>query len=97
MSVMRLMHEEANLLDGIGDVREGESKVLKCAGQATVVCRVGKKMTIVKIELGRGVDGGGHGFAMKHVGTVKNLKCVLLLAEKQAGGVGSNIYAKKVM
>ena len=54
-------------------------------------------MTVVKREVGRGVDGGGHGFAMKHVGTVKNLKCVLLLAEKQAGGVGRNIYAKKMM
>ena len=47
MSVTRLVHEEANLLDGIGDIRASEGEILKHAGQAPVVGGVGERLTIV--------------------------------------------------
>ena len=48
-------------------------------------------------KFGRGVDGCGHRFAMEHVSTIKNLKCVLLLVQEQAVSVGCHIDAKKMV
>jgi hypothetical protein len=40
MRFTRVMHVYTNLLDGIGDVRTGESGILKSASKATVEGRV---------------------------------------------------------
>lgn len=44
-------HELTNLIDGIADVRFGESEVLKGANNATILCCIRERSTIVCREL----------------------------------------------
>jgi hypothetical protein len=39
----RVVHVEAHLLDGIGDVGPGEDEVLKCPGNAPIAGRIGDR------------------------------------------------------
>jgi hypothetical protein len=93
----RIMHEEANLLDGIGQVRASECKVLQSAGDAAVKCGIGKGATILARDFGLGVYGSGNWLTLKHFGTIKNFKCILLLRQKEAGGVFVDVDTEEVM
>ena len=48
-------------------------------------------------QFGSGVDMSGHGLTVEHLGALENLKCVLMLAKKEAGGVGGDVDAQKMM
>ena len=91
------MHEQADLLNNIGNVGPSKSEILEGASQATIVGGDGEKFAILRGGLGAGVDGSGDRLTIKHLGTLENLKCVLMLAKKEAGGVGGDVDAQKMV
>ena len=58
---------------------------------------IGDKLAILRGGLRTGVNGSGHGLTVEHLGALENLKCVLLLAKKGAGGVGGDVDAQKMV
>lgn len=70
MSVTGLMHEQADLLGGVGDVRSRQGEILQGAGQALLVSGIGKYMSSRERQLGCGADGRGNRLAIQHVGTL---------------------------
>jgi hypothetical protein len=73
------MHEQAYLLDCIGDIGTGECQVLESTSQAAIQRGIVKWNTIVGRQFGACIDRGGNGIAVEHFGTVKYLESVLLL------------------
>jgi hypothetical protein len=53
--------------------------------------------TIMERGLAASFDWRGQGIAVKHICSIKNFECVLLLGQKQPGGVTMNVNAEKVM
>ena len=48
VGVARGMHEEAHLLNDIGNVWACKSEILECTSKATVMCRVGEEGASVR-------------------------------------------------
>ena len=91
------MHEQADLLNGVGDVRPSEGKVLKCTSKTPVMCGVREEIAVGGGEFGASVNGCGNGFTIEHLSAVKNLQSVLLLAKKEAGCGWGDIDAQEMM
>ena len=68
MDVPGIVHVEARLLDGIGDVGARERQVLKSADDAAVERRIVERTSVVAGQLGLGVHGCGCRFAILHAG-----------------------------
>lgn len=83
MSVSWSMHEEAHLLDSVGDVRSGESQIPKGVGKAALEGWIREGRTIRSREFLFGVYRCGDGIALGHVSTLEDFIVILLLAEKQ--------------
>ena len=91
------MHEEAHLLNCVGDVWSGKGKVLESTGEAAVLRGIGEEVTGSSRRFRAGVDGHGDGLAVEHFGTIKNLEGILLLTEKQTRGIGGDVDAQEVV
>jgi hypothetical protein len=73
------VHMKAHLLNGVGDVWPGESKVLERACQAPVTRRVGDWGPVILRELRFSVNRSGAGLAVGHASPLQNVNGVLLL------------------
>jgi hypothetical protein len=80
-----VVHMETDLLHVVGDVRPGESEVLKGAGKTPVAGGVLDWVTRGLRELGLCVDWGGAGLAVTHLGPLQNVKSVLSLVKESWG------------
>jgi multidrug efflux pump subunit AcrA (membrane-fusion protein) len=75
----RVMHVEADLLNGVRDVGPGEGEVLQCTGETPKVSGIHHRRTVVGGELGGGVDRGVAGLAVRHAGMLESVDAVLSL------------------
>jgi hypothetical protein len=82
VGVVRVMHEEADLLHRMGQVRAREGEVLESARQAPVMRRIGDMMTILPRELRLGVQWGRDRIAVKHISPFKEFNGILLLRQE---------------
>jgi hypothetical protein len=83
MGLPRVMHVEAHLLDRVGDIKPGESKVLESPGQAAVGGRVTDGGARVGGYLGLSVDRHGAGLAVAHASVLEDIPSVLTLVEEK--------------
>ena len=97
MRCARRVHDQAELLDCIGDVRAGQREVLECPSETAKERRIRGESAIGGGEFGFGVDGGGYGFAIEHGGAVENFESVLLLREKKPARATLHVDAKKMV
>ena len=79
MWLPRIMHVETDLLDCIGDVWPGESKILQGTSQTPVGSRISNRMALSLGLLALNVNRGGTGLAGSHPSPLQDVKCILLL------------------
>ena len=77
----RIMHVQANLLNGISDIRPGEGEVLQSTGETPEVGGILNRWTISR-QLGVGVHRSRARLALGHTCAAQNVKHVLPLREK---------------
>ena len=79
MSLPRIVHVQADLLDCIGDVGAGEGEVLKSTRKAAVCSGIVHRGAGVSGDLGTCVNWGGAGLAAAHAMSIKDIQGVLSL------------------
>lgn len=90
------MHVQADLLNGIGNVRAGERQILESTSNAAVGRRV-NDMGTSSSKLGRSVHGHQGRVARAHASTLENLESVPSLGKEHPMGITSNGKAEEVM
>jgi hypothetical protein len=73
------MHEEADLLYSIGEVRPRQDEVLECTSEAPVLRGVSNWSALCGGQLGPGVHRGGSRVALGHASTLEKIDDVLSL------------------
>ena len=73
------MHEQADLLNGVNDIRSGEGEILKSTSKAPVQCRIINQRTRVSAELVGCIDRGGDRIVVTHLSASNNLSSILTL------------------
>jgi hypothetical protein len=86
MVIPRGVHMQAQLLDGVGNVRPREGDVLEHVGQALVGRRVGHRGPVVHRELCLSVDRRGAGLAVGHASPLQDVDGILALVEEETLG-----------
>jgi hypothetical protein len=92
----RIVHVEAYLLDGVGDVGLGEDEVLKCPGDAPVAGRIGDQGAGSR-DLALRVHRGRVGLALGHTSALEEVDDVLALVKEQALGTALDGDPQEVM
>lgn len=77
-----VMHVKTNLLNGIGNIRTGESEILEGPSYAAIMDRV-RYGGPISGELGVSIHRGAARLALTHTSTVKNIQHILSLGEEQ--------------
>jgi hypothetical protein len=77
------MHVEADLLDGIGDVRAGECQVLEGPSEAPEVSRISNRRPRLGGDLGLRVHQRQNRLVVHHASSLKNIKSKLTLSEEE--------------
>jgi len=72
------MHEQADLLDGEGDVQASKGEPLESTSKTTILSGVSYRGTIGG-ELGAGVNWGGTRLAVLHPSMLQDVKYILTL------------------
>jgi hypothetical protein len=85
MRLPRVMHVEAHLLDGVGDVRPSEDEVLQGPNKASVASRIGDRGARSG-DLALRVHWGRAGLALSHASALEEVDSVLLLVKEHALG-----------
>jgi hypothetical protein len=85
MWLPRVVHVEAHLLDGVGDVGPGEEEVLKGLGNTPVAGWIGDRGTGGE-EFALRIHRSRTGLAFSHASAFKDVDCVLPLVEEHALG-----------
>jgi hypothetical protein len=91
-----VMHIEANLLDGISNVRSGECEILQGAQEAMILCHI-RDWGTIRRELGTCVNRSRTQFAIRHPDVLKNINHILALWEKETPTLLSNWDTQEVM
>jgi hypothetical protein len=78
-----VMHVEADLLDGVGDVRVGECQVLEGPSKAPELSWISNRRPRLSGDLGMCVHGRRNRLAVHHVSTLKDIKSKLALSEEE--------------
>jgi hypothetical protein len=97
MTFSRVVHVEADLLDGICNVWPGEGQVLESPCEAAVCCRICNRGAIRGRDLGTSVDRGGTRLAITHAIAGDDVQSVLPLREKEGVALLLNVHAEEVM
>jgi hypothetical protein len=92
----RIVHVEAYLLDGVGDVGPGEDEVLKCPGNAPVAGRIGDRGAGGG-DLALRVHRGRTGLALGHASALEEVDGVLALVKEHALGTTLDGDPQEVM
>jgi len=74
-----IMNVEADLLDGVCNVRPGEGQVLKSSHKAAVGCRIINRRADISRHFGTSVDRGRAWFTVAHAMSSENVQSVLTL------------------
>jgi hypothetical protein len=77
------MHVEADLLDGVGDVRAGECQVLEGPGEAPEVSRISNRRPGLGGDIGLRVHRCQNRFAVHHASSLKDIESKLTLSEEE--------------
>jgi hypothetical protein len=78
------MHIEADLLDGISDVRAGERQVLKGPGEASELRWISNRRPESGGDLGLRVHGRRDRLAIHHASALKDVESELALSEEES-------------
>jgi hypothetical protein len=78
------MHIEADLLDGISDVKAGERQVLKGPGEASELRRISNRRPGSGGDLGLHVHGRRDWLAIHHASALKDVESELALSEEES-------------
>jgi hypothetical protein len=73
------MHVGADLLDGVGDVRAGECRVLEGTSEAPELSQISNRRPIIGEDLGLRVHHCGNRLVVHHVSALKDIESVLVL------------------
>jgi hypothetical protein len=73
------MHVGADLLDGVGDVRAGERRVLEGTSEAPELSQISNRRPIIGEDLGLHVHHCGNRLVVHHVSALKDIESVLVL------------------
>ena len=92
----RIMHVQANLLNGISDIRPGEGEVLQSTGETPEVGGILNRWTISR-QLGVGVHRSRARLALGRTCAAQNVKHVLPLREKKSGATPLYMHPQEVM
>ena len=79
VSLARVMHVKADLLDSISDIGPGEGGVLQGTRKAPIGCRVSNRITHIRRELGLSVNWGGARLTVSHARPLQNIESILSL------------------
>jgi hypothetical protein len=82
-----IMHVEADLLDGVGDVRAGECQVLEGPGEAPEVSWVSNRRPGLSGDLGLRVQWHRSWLAVHHTSSLKNIESKLTLNEEESASL----------
>lgn len=93
----RVMHEQADLLNGVDDVRARQGEVPESTCQTSIERQIGGRQPVGYRELGTCIDGRVYGLAVAHVSVLDDLKSVLVLGVKEPMLVVSDVNHHKVM
>ena len=92
-----IMHVKTDLLNGIGEIRPGESEVLQSASQTPVGSRISHRITQISRQLRLSVDRSGAGLAISHPSPLQNIECILSLVKEKARRARLNSDAQEVV
>jgi hypothetical protein len=79
-----IMHVEADLLDGVGDIEAGERQVLEGPGEAPEVSRISNRRPRLGEDLGLRVHRRRNRLVVHHASSLKNIESKLTLSEKES-------------
>jgi len=88
---------KTDLLNGICEVRPGESEVLQGSSKTPVVSRISHGITQSSRQLRLSVDRSGAWLAIRHPNPLQNIKCILLLVKENARWARLNSNPQEVM
>jgi hypothetical protein len=91
-----IVHVEAHLLNGVGDVGARECQPLEGTSEAPVIRGILNRRTVC-CQLRTNLHRCGGRLALGHPSAVQNLQHVLALREKQTGPVTLNVHPQKVV
>jgi hypothetical protein len=97
MTLPRIVHVKANLLDGISNVEPGECQVLKSTHEAAVIGGISNRGTISGRDFGAGVNRSGARFAISHAMTSQNVQRILPLREEQRVTSSLSCHAQEMV
>jgi hypothetical protein len=83
VGLLVIVHVEADLLDGVGDVRVGECQVLEGPNEAPKLSRINNWRLRLGGELGLCVHWRRNRLAVHHGSSLKNIKSKLMLSEEE--------------
>jgi hypothetical protein len=81
--LLGIMHMEADLMDGVGDVGAGERQVLEGPGRAPKLSRISNRRHGSGGDLGLRVHGRRDRFTVHHTSTLKDIDSELVLSEEE--------------
>jgi hypothetical protein len=88
---------KANLLNCIGNIRSGESQILKGTSQTPVLSSILDNRSTVSGELGLEINRCGARFATRHACTINDIKNICALVQEETNWSSLNCNPKKVM
>jgi hypothetical protein len=99
MRLARVVHEEADLLNSIRQVRTSQREVLEGADQTPVVgaVRGGERGAVGRRELGVSVNRSRCRVTLSHAGALEKVDGVLALRQEEAIGRAADGDAEEVM
>ena len=88
---------KADLLNGICEVRPGESEVLQGASETPVGSSISHGITQSSRQLRLSVDRSGTWLAISHPSPLQNIKCILPLVKEKTRRARLNNNTQEVM
>ena len=88
---------KADLLNGICEVRPGESEVLQVTSKTPVGSRISHGITHISRQFRLSVDKSGTWFAISHPSPLQNVKCILPLVKEKSRRARLNSNTQEVM
>mgnify|MGYP005837429505 CR=1 FL=1 len=92
----RVMHEQTDLLDGVGNIRSGECKVLESASDTTIESDV-RKGFAGRRKLGTRLSRCASGVTVDHTGFAEQLNSVLTLRKEETRRGSGDSNTEEVM
>jgi hypothetical protein len=79
----RVIHVEADLLDGVGDVEVDEHQVLEDTNEVPKLSRINNRRPGLSGDIGLRIHGCRNWLVIHHVDAFKDVKSILVLREEE--------------